>query len=215
MIKIFEQIKEGLIDGMVEEVQELVKEALDQGYEARKILDDGLLVGMNEVGILFKEGDLFVPEVLMSAKAMNTGVEILKPFLQEKDMEKSGLVLFATVKGDLHDIGKKLVIIMLEGSGFEVIDLGVDIAPNAIVEAVQKYNPDIVCMSAMLTTTMVAMKDTINALKEENLYEKVDIMVGGAPISEKYAQEIGAHYTSNASGAVDLANQLIGKTKTN
>ncbi|SKC35869.1 cobalamin B12-binding domain-containing protein [Maledivibacter halophilus] len=209
MSVLFEQIADSIIDGMIEEARDSVQKALDDGCEGKDILNEGLIAGMNEVGVLFKEGEVFVPEVLISAKAMNAGMEVLKPYLQEGDVKKVGKAVFATVKGDLHDIGKKLVALMMEGAGYEIIDLGVDVSPEKIVEAVKQYNPDIIGMSAMLTTTMVAMKETIETLKEEGLYEKVKIMIGGAPVSDKYAKQIGANYSSDASAAVDLANQLM------
>ncbi|SKC39417.1 cobalamin B12-binding domain-containing protein [Maledivibacter halophilus] len=208
---LYEQIAEFLIAGRVNQVRNLTQKALDEGCDPKEIINDALLVGMNEVGDLFKDGELFVPEVLVSAKAMNSGMELLKPLLKDGDIDKVGKCVFATVKGDLHDIGKKLVKMMMEGAGYEIIDLGVDVDPENIVEAVKKHKPDLVGMSAMLTTTMVAMKDTVEALKENDLYEKVRIMIGGAPVTDKYAEEIGAYYSSDASAAVDLANKLMDK----
>ncbi len=213
MNALYEEIAECLIDGMVTQVRDLTQKALDEGYEPKEIINDALLAGMNEVGELFRDGELFVPEVLVSAKAMNVGMELLKPLLQEGDIKKVGKCLFATVKGDLHDIGKQLVSMMMEGAGYEIIDLGVDVEPETIVEAVMKHKPDILGMSAMLTTTMVSMKDTIEVLKDNDLYDKVNIMIGGAPVSDRYAKEIGARYSADASSAVDLANEIMNVKK--
>ena len=209
MSALFEQISEALIDGMKNEVLKLVQKALDEGNAPKDIINNALLSGMCEVGVLFKEGEFFVPEVLVAARAMNAGIDMLKPFLNEGDIDKKGKIIFCTVKGDLHDIGKKLVSMMLEGAGYEVIDLGVDVTPDAILEAVKKHNPDIVGMSALLTTTMSAMKETVEILKENGFIEKVKIMVGGAPVTERFAKEIGALYADDASSAVEVANSLI------
>lgn len=214
MSKLYEQISECLIDGMVNDVRDLTQQALDEGHDPKNIINEALLAGMSEVGELFRDGELFVPEVLIAAKAMSAGMELLKPLLKEGDVKKVGKAVFATVKGDLHDIGKKLVGMMMEGAGYEIIDLGVDVEPEAIVQAVKEHEPDIVGMSAMLTTTMIAMKDTVEALKENGLYDKVKIMIGGAPVSSRYAEEIGAHYSADASAAVELANELMGVSQT-
>lgn len=195
--------------GNIGEIAAEVQVLLNEGYAAKQVLDDGLLAGMNEVGVLFKANDMFVPEVLMSAATMNSGMEVLKPLLNEGDVEKKGKVIMATVKGDLHDIGKKLVCMMMEGAGYEMIDLGTDVGPQAIVEAVKIHKPNIIGMSAMLTTTMQSMNDTIALLKEENLLDGLKIMVGGAPLSVNYAEGIGANYSNDASSAVDLANSLV------
>ncbi|WP_372995228.1 B12-binding domain-containing protein [Lutispora sp.] len=210
MSKILEQISENVLEGQTKKVVELVEQAINEGCPVKDIINEGLIAGMNEVGELFKEGEVFVPEVLISAKAMNAGMELLKPLIQDGDVKKIGRIVMATVKGDLHDIGKKLVGMMMEGAGYEIIDLGVDIPPEKIVEAIKEYNPDLLGMSAMLTTTMVSMKDTIETLKESGLYEKVKVMVGGAPVTPNYAEEIGAHYSGDATAAVELANNLMG-----
>ncbi len=206
---LFEEITECLIDGEISEVEKLVQQALDEGNEPKNIINDALLIGMNEVGQLFKEGEMFVPEVLIAAKAMNGGMKILKPLIKAGDIKKAGKVIMATVKGDLHDIGQKLVGMMLEGAGYEIINLGVDTSPEKICSAIEEHNPDIVGMSAMLTTTMVSMKDTVDSLKENGLYDKVKIMIGGSPVSNKYAEDIGAYYSADASAAVELANELM------
>ena len=206
----YEKLAEALLKGKVNEVRDLTQEAIEKGDEPKYIINDGLLVGMNEVGKRFKAGEMFVPEVLISSKAMNAGMELLKPLIQEGDIDSKGKCLFATVKGDLHDIGKKLVGMMLEGSGYEIIDLGTDVDPQSIVDAVKEHKPKIVGMSAMLTTTMKPMKETIEALKENGLYDQVKIMIGGAPVTDTYAEEIGANYSPDASSAVDLANDILG-----
>lgn len=211
MNNLLDQIVEKLVEGQTKKVKELVEQAVAAKMSAKEILNDGLLAGMNEVGVLFKEGELFVPEVLVAAKAMNAGMEVLKPLLSEGDVDLKGRVVFATVLGDLHDIGIKLVGMMMEGAGFEVINIGVDVPAEEIVKAVEKYNPEIVGMAAMLTTTMVAMQDAVEALKEAGLYGKVKVMVGGSPVTDRYAKDIGAHYAADAAAAVELANKLVGR----
>lgn len=207
---ILEMIANDVVEGEMDEVADHVQEALDAGIEPKSVLDDGMLKGMNTVSELFKEGEMFVPEVLMSAKTMDEGMEILKPLLKEGDVTKAGVIVMATVKGDLHDIGKKLVCMMLEGAGFEVHDLGVDVTPEEICDAVKDKNPDIVGMSAMLTTTMLSMQDTVALLKQDAETQNVKIMIGGAPANPDAATEMGANYSPDASAAVDLAVSLIG-----
>lgn len=207
MSKVLKQIREAVEEGEIEEVAELTEEALED-ESAQSILNDGLLEGMNIVGELFRSGEMFVPEVLMSAKAVDAGMEILKPHLKSGDIKVAGKVVFCTVAGDLHDIGKKLCVMLMQGGGFEVIDLGVDVGSEQIVAAVKEHNPDVVAMSAMLTTTMEAMDETIKALKNNGLHVKV--MVGGAPLSNQYAENIGASYSEDAIGAVELAAELVG-----
>ncbi|MDR7868322.1 MAG: corrinoid protein [Sporomusaceae bacterium] len=209
MSALLEQIAGNLVEGQSKKVRELVQQALDEGVAAKEILNNGLLAGMNEVGALFKDGELFVPEVLVAAKAMNAGMEVLAPLLAEGDIEKKGKAVFATVKGDLHDIGIKLVGMMMEGAGYEIVNIGVDIPPEQIVAAVREHKPDLVGMAAMLTTTMVAMKDTVEALKEAGLYDKVKVMVGGSPVTDRFAREIGAYYAADASASVEVANKLM------
>ena len=206
---ILEIIANDILDGEMDEIADHVQEALDAGIAPKTILDDGMLKGMNVVGEQFKEGELFVPEVLMSAKTMDEGMEVLKPNLQEGDVTKAGTIVMATVKGDLHDIGKKLVCMMLEGAGFEIHDLGVDVTPEAIRDAVKDKNPDIVGMSAMLTTTMLSMQDTVALLKQDAATQNVKIMIGGAPANPDVATEMGANYSADASAAVDLAVSLV------
>lgn len=208
-MSLYQDIAANLMEGQTAQVKKLTQKAVDEGKPAVEILNNALLSGMNEVGELFKEGEMFVPEVLIAAKAMNSGMEIIKPLLKAGDIKKVGIVIMATVKGDLHDIGLNLVGMMLEGAGFEVINLGIDTEPEKIIEAIKQYNPDIIGMSAMLTTTMKAMKETVDAIKEEGLYDKVKVMVGGAPVNGEFAQQIGAYYSSDANEAVEVATKLL------
>lgn len=207
MSKVLKKIREAVEDGDIEEVVDLTEEALEDEETAQDILNNGLLEGMNVVGELFREGDMFVPEVLMSAKAVDAGMEILKPMLNAGDVKNLGKVVFCTVAGDLHDIGKKLCVMLMQGGGFEVVDLGVDIGVEQIVAAVKEHNPAVVAMSAMLTTTMVTMDEASKALKDNGL--DVKIMVGGAPLSGQYAEGINAYYSEDAIGAVELATKLV------
>ncbi|ATW23748.1 cobalamin B12-binding domain-containing protein [Candidatus Formimonas warabiya] len=205
----FEALNQSVISGKEAQVKETVKAMVDAGVSPLEIINQGLIAGMNVVGARFKNGDMFVPEVLMSAKSMGAGIEIVKPLIADTDMPSKGKVLLGTVKGDLHDIGKNLVGMMLESGGFTVVNLGIDIAPEKFVAAVKEHKPDIVAMSALLTTTMLHMKDTIELIKEEGL--KVKCIVGGAPISQDFADEIGADgFAPDAASAVELCVKLIG-----
>jgi 5-methyltetrahydrofolate--homocysteine methyltransferase len=209
MADILQKMASSLYAGEDEEVAELVQEALDQGLAPAEILSSGLIAGMDEVGKDFKAGDLFVPEVLIAARAMSAGMDVLRPLLAESDVSSAGKFVIGTVKGDLHDIGKNLVKMMLEGAGFETIDLGTDVEPAAFVDAVREHRPNFVGMSALLTTTMVNMKTTIEALEEAGLREGIKIMVGGAPVTDPFAREIGADaYAPDAASAVDVARSL-------
>jgi 5-methyltetrahydrofolate--homocysteine methyltransferase len=211
MADILENIASNLYDGEDEEVAKLVQQALDQGLTPEEILSGGLIAGMDEVGKDFKAGDLFVPEVLIAARAMHAGMGILRPLLAESGVPSAGKYLIGTVQGDLHDIGKNLVKMMLEGAGFETVDLGVDVQPDAIVDAVREHQPRVLGMSALLTTTMVHMKATIEALEEAGLRDSVKIMVGGAPVTAAFAEEIGADaYAPDAASAVDVARSFTG-----
>ncbi|MGC8874122.1 MAG: corrinoid protein [Chloroflexia bacterium] len=210
MSEILERIAEKLYEGKHTEVAALVQEALRSGCSAAEVLS-GLIAGMDRVGRDFKAGELFVPEVLVAARAMHAGMAVLRPLLAETGVPRIGTYVIGTVQGDLHDIGKNLVRMMLEGAGFEVIDLGTDVAPERFVAAVQEHRPQIVGMSALLTTTMVRMRDTIEALRRAGLRDSVKIMVGGAPLTAAYAQEIGADaYAPDAATAVEVARSLIG-----
>lgn len=209
MSKVFRRIMEAVEDGEREEVVDLVEEALEDEADPAEIMNKGLIAGMNSVGEMFKEGEMFVPEVLMSANAMDAGMELIKPYLKQDDIKKSGKVLFCTVEGDLHDIGKKLCVMMLEGAGYEVIDLGVDISVSKIMDAVREHEPDIIALSAMLTTTMATMDQTMDTLREDDMLDKVSVMVGGAPLSDEYAVKIGANYSEDAVTCVELADKLV------
>ncbi len=211
MSKILEKISTVVIEGSMNEIGDLTEDALDENLSAQEILDDGLMVGMDYVGVEFKAGNMFVPEVLRSAKTMQGSMDILKPLLVESGVEMVGKVVLGTVKGDLHDIGKNLVGMMCEGAGFEVKDLGKNIEPNEFVEAVKKFEPDVIGMSALLTTTMRTMEHTIKALEEAGLRDKVKVMIGGAPVTRAFADQIGADgYATNAASAADLAKQFVG-----
>jgi len=205
------EITQKLIQGMAPQVKELVQEAINEGQDLGSILNDGLLAGMSVVGERFKKAEVYFPEVLVAAHAMKAGMVLLRPLLAEKNIGYSGRVVLGTVRGDLHDIGKNLVGMMLEGAGFEVIDLGIDVSNEKFVEAVKEKNPDIVGMSALLTTTMPIMKEVMESLNKSMIREKVKVMVGGAPITQKYADEIGADgFGPDAATAVDRARELIG-----
>ena len=213
MSTITEQLAAAVLEGDCEKVPQLVQQGLDRGLAPKEILDNGLVAGMDEVGNLFRCGEMFVPDVLISADAMQAGLQVLRPHLIASGTKLIGKIAIATVKGDLHDIGKNLVAMMCEGAGFEVIDLGFDVDPARFVEAVKEHRPDIVGMSALLTTTMRAMAMTIRALQEAGLRDTVKVMVGGAPVDAAFAERIGADgYGSNAPNAVELAKKLAGSS---
>jgi 5-methyltetrahydrofolate--homocysteine methyltransferase len=192
-------------------VQDTVNAALEEGVSAPEILNEGLIKAMAEVGRLFEEGEYFVPEMLIAARAMKAGLAILKPKLIDADVKPVGKVAAGTVKGDLHDIGKNLVCMMLEGAGFEIVDLGTDVSPEKFVDAVTSQGVDVIAMSALLTTTMPNMKNTVDALEEAGIRGAVKVMIGGAPVTQAYADEIGADgYAPDASRAATLARQLLG-----
>ncbi len=204
------QISNAVIEGRVKDIPGLTNTALSSGLTAKDILDKGLMPGMDVVGAEFKKGKKFVPEVLLSSRTMQASLDILKPLLAQAGEKMAGKVIIGTVKGDLHDIGKSLVGMMLEGSGFEVVDLGKDVPPEKFVDAVKKEKPDIVAMSALLTTTMRSMGHTVTALKEAGLRESVKIMIGGAPVTVDFAKLIGADaYAANAPAAAELAKRFI------
>lgn len=206
----FESLSQSVISGKQDQVKEQVQGMIASGVPPIEIINQGLIAGMNVVGTRFRNGEMFVPEVLMSAKSMAAGVELVKPLIADNDMPTIGKVLIGTVKGDLHDIGKNLVAMMLESGGFTVINLGIDIAPEKFVQAVKDKKPDIIAMSALLTTTMLHMKDTIELLKEEGLRDKVKVIIGGAPISQDFADEIGADgFAPDAASAVELCKKLL------
>ena len=204
------KVSEALQRGDAEKVAELVKQALEENLTPKKILEDGLIKGMSIIGGKFKRNEVYVPEVLIAARAMHAGMDILRPKLVETGVKNIGKVAIGTVKGDLHDIGKNLVKMMLEGAGFEVIDLGTDVSVEKYVEVVKVHQPNIIGMSALLTTTMVNMPEVIKALKAAGLRDKVKIMIGGAPITQNYADQIGADcYSPDAASAVDGAKSFI------
>ncbi|ADL11901.1 corrinoid protein [Acetohalobium arabaticum] len=206
----FDDIAEAVIDGDEERVEELTQNLVDEGEEPSEIIKEGLVAGMDVVGDRFKAEEMFVPQVLIAAEAMAKGMDIVKPLLADDDTSSEGLVLMATVEDDLHDIGKNLASMLLEGSGFNVIDLGTDIPPEEFVEGVKEHEPDIVGMSSLLTTTMPNMESTIEALEEAGIRDEVKIMVGGAPVSQEFADEIGADaYAPDGSTASDLAKEII------
>jgi 5-methyltetrahydrofolate--homocysteine methyltransferase len=210
MSEILEQISTAVIEGDLNEIEDLTEDALDDGIGAEDILNKGLMPGMDYVGVEFRAGNMFVPEVLRSAKTMQTSMDILKPLLAESGAKMVGKVLLGTVKGDLHDIGKNLVGMMCEGAGFEVKDIGKDVAPEAFVEAIKDFEPDVVGMSALLTTTMRSMEGTIKVLEEAGLRSRVKIMIGGAPVTQAFADQIGADgYASNAASAADMAKKFV------
>ncbi len=210
MSNIIQEIREAVIDGQAKLVVSKVEQALEENVPAGSILNDGLISAMAEVGQLFEDGEYFVPEMLIAARAMSAALEVLKPYLVDQGVEPIGKVAIGTVKGDLHDIGKSLVAMMLEGAGFEIMDLGVDVPPEKFIEAAND-GAKIVAMSALLTTTMPNMKTTVEAFKAAGLRDQVVIMVGGAPVTQAYADEIGADgYSPDASAAVRKAKELVG-----
>ncbi len=210
MDALFEKIAERLIVGKIDEVKELSQQALDQGASPRDIIDKGLLAGMDVVGKRFKAGDMFIPEVLLCARCMHGAMDILKPLLSEADSAGVGIYVIGTVEGDLHDIGKNLVSMMLQGAGFEVVDLGTNITPQQFVDAVKEHNPALLGLSALLTTTMPKMEETINALNEAGIRDQVKIMAGGAPVTQAFVDQIGADaYGANAAAATEKAKELM------
>jgi 5-methyltetrahydrofolate--homocysteine methyltransferase len=211
MEALVQEVYSAVLDGNASEVKVKVQAALDNNIEAETILNSGLIAAMKEVGQLFEDGEYFVPEMLISARAMQSGMTILRPILVAQDIKPIGKVVLGTVKGDLHEIGKNLVSMMLEGSGFQIIDLGTDASPEKFLEAVNTHKPEIVGMSALLTTTMVNMEKTLQLLDENGVRKGLKVIVGGAPITQKFADEIGADgYAADASKAVVIARQLVG-----
>jgi len=210
MSNIKEQIQKDLYKGKADEVKEAVQKAIDDGMPVLEILNDGLIAGMDSIGRDFKAGNLFIPEVLIASKAMQAGLNILRPLLAESGVPSLAKIAMGTVAGDLHDIGKNLVVIMLEGAGFDIIDLGNNVSPEKFVEAVNTEGVNLIGMSALLTTTMPAMKATIDALSEAGLRNRVKVVIGGAPVTAEFASEIGADaYAPDAASAVDTTRSLI------
>jgi Predicted cobalamin binding protein len=212
MENLLNNIQETLAKGDRNGVARLTKEALDKGMGVRAILEDGLIKSMSAIGEKFKANEIFIPEVLIAAKAMHAGIAVLEPHFAASGIKPVGKVVIGTVKGDLHDIGKNIVSMMLKGSCFEVVDLGIDVPPGKFLEIVQTSSPDIIAMSSLLTTSMGAMRETIKVLKESGLRDKVKIIVGGAPITQVFADSIGADsYAKDAATAVDKAKELLKK----
>ena len=210
MNELMEAISAELQEGRTKKVKELVQQAIDQGIPAQEIMNQGLLAGMNVVGEQFKANEIFVPEVLVAARAMNQGLLLLKPLLSEAGATAVGKVCIGTVLGDLHDIGKNLVKMMLEGKGFEVVDLGVDVAPETFVNTAIEQKCDIICCSALLTTTMETMGEVVKAAEAAGIRDKVKIMIGGAPTNEDFCREIGADaYTLDAASAAEKALSFV------
>ena len=205
-----EEMHELVIAGRVKGVQELTQELLDSGQPAADILYKGLLPGMSVVGDRFENGEYFIPEMLLAARALNAGLDILRPLLSDSQVNPAGKVLIGTVEGDKHDIGKNLVAVMLRGAGFEVVDAGVDVAPGRFVELIREHKPDLVGLSALLTTTMPSMEDTVKAIVAENLRSDVKILIGGAPVTQDYADSIGADgFGRNATMAARVAQEIM------
>ena len=211
---LIEQIYDDLYDGLAEEIAEGTQILLDRGWSANKVLEDALIGGMNIVGKDFRDGILFVPEVLMSASSMKAGMALLKPLLAKSGAKPVGKIVVGTVKGDIHDIGKNLVGMMMEGAGFEVFDLGINVDAEDYLSALEEHKPDILGMSALLTTTMPYMKVVIDSLKERGLREDLLVMVGGAPLNEEFGNSIGADaYCRDAATAVEVAKQLLARPR--
>ena len=212
MSQFYSDISSALQRGRAKEVAALVTAALEAGESAEALLNEGLVAGMNVVGDKFRTGEVFVPEVLVAARAMNAGLNLLRPVLAAAGVEPIGKAVICTVKGDMHDIGKNLVKMMIEGKGIECVDLGVDVAPEAIVEAVRESGAQLVCLSALLTTTMAGQKDVVDALVAAGLRDQVKVMVGGAPVTQEFADDIGADvYTLDAASAAAVAYDLLTK----
>jgi 5-methyltetrahydrofolate--homocysteine methyltransferase len=210
MESILQEIYQGILDGRHREVESNIQAALQGGLSPKTILDEGMIAAMTEVGRLFESGEFYIPEMLVAARAMQTGMVLLKPYLKEANIQMAGKVAIGTVKGDLHDIGKNLVMMMLEGAGFEILDLGTDVAPEKFVAVIQAGGVDILALSALLSTTMSSMKTTIDALKRAGVREHIQVMIGGAPITEDFSKQIGADgYAPDASRAVSLAKSLL------
>ena len=204
-----QQISLKLQAGKARDVKALVQQAIDEGVPAHEILEKGLVAGMNVIGEKFKNNEVFVPEVLVAARAMNMGASLLKPLLAAEGVKATGKVWFGTVKGDLHDIGKNLVKLMMEGKGLRVIDLGVDVSPENYIDTAVRENADIICCSALLTTTMTEMKNVVELLEEKGLHDKIKVMIGGAPVTQYFCETIGADcFTADAASAADAAVEL-------
>lgn len=204
-----ENVKSAVINGNNSQVKEYTELALSEEIDV-SVIFNSLIAGMNHIGKRFKNNEIYVPEVLMAARAMHAGLNVLKPLITEKNIAKNGTVLIGTVQGDLHDIGKNLVLMMVEGAGYDVVDLGIDVPTEQFIKAVEKYEPKVLCMSALLTTTMPAMAEVIDTLSEKGLRDKVKVIIGGAPVNQKYADQIGADgFAPDAGRAVDKVNEVV------
>nr|ANI69961.1 corrinoid protein [Eubacterium limosum] len=207
---ILEDIQNCVLDGELDEIKDLVQKAVDEGIDPATIINDGLIGGMNIVAPLFKSGEMFVPEVMESADTMNEGMQVVKPLITDADMLTKGKVIIGTVNGDLHDIGKNLVVLMMESRGYTVVDLGVDVKEDQFVQAIKEHKPDIVGMSSLLTTTMMKIDDTIKVINDAGVRGDVRIIIGGAPISQEFADDVGADgYSEDASTAVELCDRMM------
>lgn len=211
-MSLIQEISEFLQKGRAKNVKTLVQQALDEGMDPKEILNEGLLAGMMTIGEKFKNNEVFVPEVLVAARAMNAGITVLEPELVKVGNEPVGKVVIGTVKGDLHDIGKNLVSMMIKGAGFEIYDIGVDAEADAFIDKAEEVGADIICMSALLTTTMPSMKGVMDRLEERGLRDKYIVMVGGAPVNQSFADQIGAdYYTEDATSAAEVAKSAMNK----
>ena len=214
MAPVLDELARAVIDGDGEAVASLVHRALSEGLQASRIINEGLIAGMNTVGERFKQGEFFIPEVMMSARSMHDGLAIVKPLLTRSESSSAGTIVICTVKGDVHDIGKNLVAMMLEGGGFRVVDLGTDVPPEKVVAAVREHSPEILAMSTLLTTTRGRIPETIRALEAAGVRDRVKVMVGGAPVTQAFADRAGADgFAPDAALAVDKARQLLGRTR--
>lgn len=211
-MEMLKSFSEAVLEGKLDDIEQLTRDAIEAKYEPMKIINEGLLPGMEEVGKRFKVHEMWIPEVLLSAETMKASVNILKPLLVGQGSGKTGLFVIGTVKGDLHDVGKNIVIILMEGAGFDVVDLGMDVSEQTFIETVREKKPHALGMSAMLTTTMLEMKTVIDLLHKEGLRDKVKVVVGGAPLNEQFSMEIGADaYAENAVAGVDFVRGLVKK----
>jgi 5-methyltetrahydrofolate--homocysteine methyltransferase len=211
-MNVLDDLKQNVIDGNAPGTQTIVKQAMAEGLPPERILNDGLIAAMAEVGRLFEAGEYYVPEMLIAARAMKGGLDLLRPALAAANIQSIGKIVVGTVQGDLHDIGKNLVAMMMEGAGFEVIDLGADVSPAKFVDAVNAHKPNLLGLSALLTTTMPEMKNTLEALRTAGVRNRVKVMIGGAPVTAKYANDIGADaYAPDASSAANIGKSLLTK----
>ncbi len=209
-MELLKEIAEKVEAGRQNDVKSLVESCIEQGVAVSDILNDGLVAGMNSIGIKFRENEVFVPEVLVAARAMKAGLEIIKPILLREKVQSKGTIVMGTVLGDLHDIGKNIVCYMLQGAGYDVVDIGIDATGEKFIEAAKESGAQIIGLSSLLTTTMVYMKDVVEALRASGLGDSVKVMVGGAPVTQAFANEIGAHgYASDAASAVDVVKRLL------